>query len=79
MAYASRRKRYRRCRPTTGSRSLPRGQEEEEDEVTPFDGFNIYVDPESAPYAQDITLDFVDSLMGRGFKIENPNKVPAAP
>ncbi len=55
---------------------VARGQEEEADEVTPFDGFNIYVDPESAPYAQDITLDFVDSLMGRGFKIENPNRVP---
>jgi Fe/S biogenesis protein NfuA len=53
------------------------GQEEEDDVVTPFDGFNIYVDQESAPYAEDIILDYVDSLMGRGFKIENPNKVPS--
>jgi Fe/S biogenesis protein NfuA len=52
------------------------GQEDEEDDVTPFDGFNVYIDTESAPYAQDIILDFVDGLMGRGFKIENPNKVP---
>ncbi len=52
------------------------GQEEDEDEVISCEGFNIYVDPESAPYVQDITLDFVDSLMGRGFKIDNPNKVP---
>ena len=28
-------------------------------------------------YAQEVTLDFVDSLMGRGFKIDNPNKVPS--
>ncbi len=53
------------------------GQENEDDDVTPFDGFNVYVGQESAPYAQDIILDFVDSLMGRGFKIENPNKVPS--
>ncbi len=52
------------------------GQEEADDDVTPFEGFNVYVDPDSAPYAEDITLDFVDGLMGRGFKIENPNKVP---
>ena len=49
------------------------GQEEENDHVEPFDGFNIYVDPDSVNYVQDITIDFVDSLMGRGFKIENPH------
>ena len=51
-------------------------QQEDGDEIIPFEGFNIYVDAESAPYAQDIVLDFVDSLMGRGFKIDNPNKIP---
>jgi Fe/S biogenesis protein NfuA len=52
------------------------GQEEEGDEIIPHEGFNVYIDKESVPFSQDITLDFVDSLMGRGFKIENPNKVP---
>jgi Fe/S biogenesis protein NfuA len=52
------------------------GQEEEGDEIIPYEGFNVYIDKESVPFSQDITLDFVDSLMGRGFKIENPNKVP---
>ena len=52
------------------------GQEEEGDEIIPYEGFNVYIDRESVPFSQDITLDFVDSLMGRGFKIENPNKVP---
>ena len=26
---------------------------------------------------EDVTVDFVESLAGRGFKIDNPNKVPA--
>ena len=29
-----------------------------------------------SPSFRDITLDFVDGLMGRGFKIDNPNKIP---
>ena len=48
----------------------------ESDKVLDFDGFNVYVDEASEPFAQDITLDFVDRLMGRGFKIDNPNKIP---
>ena len=52
------------------------GPENPDDDVIPFNGFNLYVDSESANYVQDITLDFVDGLMGRGFKIENPHKVP---
>ena len=52
------------------------GQDTDRDTAIPFDGFNIYIDEDSAPYAQDITLDFVDGLMGRGFKIDNPHKVP---
>jgi len=52
------------------------GQEEEGDEVISCEGFNVYIDQEGVPFSQDLTLDFVDSLMGRGFKIENPHKVP---
>lgn len=52
------------------------GQDTDRDTAIPFDGFNIYIDEDSAPYAQDLTLDFVDGLMGRGFKIDNPHKVP---
>ena len=51
-------------------------QDTDRDTAIPFDGFNIYIDEDSVPYAQDITLDFVDGLMGRGFKIDNPHKVP---
>ncbi len=53
------------------------GQEEPEDEVLSFEGFDLFVDQESVPYAEDITVDFVDGLTGRGFKIDNPKKVPA--
>ena len=52
------------------------GQPAEKDTVIEFEGFNIYIDEASVPFAQDITLDFVDGLMGRGFKIDNPHKVP---
>ena len=52
------------------------GQSTEKDIVVEFNGFNIYIDKSSEPFTQDITLDFVDGLMGRGFKIDNPHKVP---
>ncbi len=37
------------------------------------DGFNIYVDPNSAKMLNGAVVDFVDTLQGSGFKIENPN------
>lgn len=52
------------------------GQNSEKDTVIEYDGFNIYIDDASTKFTQDITLDFVDGLMGRGFKIDNPHKVP---
>ncbi len=55
---------------------LAEGQETPDDEVIAFEGFNIYVDSGSAPYCRDIKLDFMDGLTGRGFKIDNPNRVP---
>ncbi len=35
----------------------------------------ILVDPVSARYLQGASVDYVDSLMGGGFKIDNPNAV----
>ena len=52
------------------------GQSTPKDITLEYEGFNVYIDEASAPFVQDITLDFVDGLMGRGFKIENPHKVP---
>ena len=41
--------------------------------MTEAEGFNIYVDPNSYPLLNGSTVDFVDTLQGSGFKIDNPN------
>lgn len=38
-------------------------------------GLTVRVDPMSAQYMAGASIDYVDSLMGGGFKIENPNAV----
>ena len=38
-------------------------------------GLRVVVDPISASYLMGASIDFVDSLMGGGFKIDNPNAV----
>ena len=43
------------------------------DEVVTQDGFNILVDRFSVPYLEGISIDYVTSLQGAGFRIENPN------
>ncbi len=48
---------------------------EEGDVVFEANGVRIYVDNASAMYLEGATVDYVDSLMGGGFRIENPNAV----
>jgi iron-sulfur cluster assembly protein len=43
------------------------------DSVVEKDGVAFFVDPESASYLQDATVDFQDGLTGAGFRIVNPN------
>ena len=43
--------------------------------VEPGDGVRLLVDPTSMMYLEGATIDYVDSLMGGGFRIENPNAV----
>jgi iron-sulfur cluster assembly accessory protein len=38
-------------------------------------GLRVLVDPISASYLMGASIDYVDSLMGGGFKIDNPNAV----
>ena len=45
------------------------------DEVVEVDGVRIVVDDFSAPYIQGSEIDYVDSLMGAGFTVHNPNAV----
>ncbi|NMG34345.1 iron-sulfur cluster assembly accessory protein [Azoarcus sp. TTM-91] len=45
----------------------------EDDMVVEMGGVTLLVDPYSAPMLDGVTVDFVDSLSGSGFKFENPN------
>lgn len=47
----------------------------ENDEVLEVDGVRLLIDPTSLLYLQGAVIDFVDSLMGGGFRIDNPNAV----
>ena len=38
-----------------------------------FDGIQVVVDEISIDYLRGATIDYVDGVMGSGFKIENPN------
>jgi iron-sulfur cluster assembly accessory protein len=40
-----------------------------------YDGVKVVVDEISINYLRGSTVDYVDDLMGSGFKIENPNAV----
>jgi iron-sulfur cluster assembly accessory protein len=40
-----------------------------------FSGVDVVVDPLSIDYLAGSTIDYIDDLMGGGFKIENPNAV----
>jgi iron-sulfur cluster assembly protein len=40
-----------------------------------FDGIKVVVDEVSIDYMRGATVDFVDDVMGSGFKIDNPNAV----
>lgn len=44
-----------------------------DDTVVDYDEVKVFIDPASAPLLQGVTLDFVDSIEGAGFKFENPN------
>ena len=46
------------------------------DTVVPFDGFEVYADEESAPNIGEAVVDYIDGLMGSGFKIERPRVLP---
>ena len=45
------------------------------DEVVEQSGVKILVDDFSAPYIRGSEIDYVDSLMGAGFTVHNPNAV----
>jgi iron-sulfur cluster assembly protein len=46
---------------------------QEHDKVVEVDSIRLLIDPTSMVYLQGATIDFVDSLIGGGFRIDNPN------
>jgi iron-sulfur cluster assembly protein len=55
------------------SYSITFDMEKERDNIVDFDGFKVLLDPKSAVYLKGITLDYDDSLEGKGFIFVNPN------
>ena len=51
------------------------GHESAEDTVVNFDGFDVYVDADSIEHVKESRVDYVDGLMGSGFKIEGKKKL----
>ena len=45
------------------------------DQVFEANGVKVIVDPGSFPYLNGAEIDYIDSLMGGGFRIDNPNAV----
>jgi len=41
--------------------------------VLEFGDLKVFVDPASAPLLDGVTVDFLDSMEGSGFKFDNPN------
>ena len=44
-----------------------------DDQVVEIDQLKIFIDPCSAPLLKGVTVDFLDSMEGSGFKFHNPN------
>ena len=49
------------------------GERGAEDTVVKAGGFDVLVDPDSAPNLKGATVDFLDGVTESGFKIDNPN------
>lgn len=53
------------------------GEEQPDDEIIQFDSFNVYIDPDSVEFVKGATLDFVETPMGAGFRVDNaPRPMP---
>lgn len=47
------------------------------DEIFEANGVKILVDTPSLPYVKGSVIDYVESMQGAGFKVDNPNVVAA--
>lgn len=46
---------------------------ESDDMVVPCGGVDLYIDPMSATMLDGVSIDYIESLNGSGFKFTNPN------
>jgi iron-sulfur cluster assembly protein len=44
-----------------------------DDKVLDLGEIKVFIDPESFPVLDGVTVDFLDSMEGSGFKFDNPN------
>ena len=51
------------------------GQEADDDVVFDAGEFKVYMDANSAPNLEGVTIDYVEDIQGSGFKIDNPNPI----
>lgn len=51
--------------------------ERDGDHVFEDQGLRLLVDGQSLPYVRGAVVDFVESLQGAGFKVDNPNVIAA--
>ena len=52
-------------------------QQRDDDEVFTDHGLRILVDGPSLPYVKGAVVDYVESMQGAGFKVDNPNVIAA--
>ena len=51
------------------------GQEAEDDVIFDVGDFKVFMDPNSAPNLEGVTIDYIEDIQGNGFKIDNPNPI----
>lgn len=49
------------------------------DKIVDVNGLKIHLDPDSAKFLDDATVDFVETPQGAGFKVDAPSAIPPRP
>lgn len=63
------------CSGMSYQMALDENDPEKGDEIYEQFGVKVYVDPDSLPFLDGATVDYVEDQFGGGFKIDNPNAV----
>ncbi len=60
------------CSGMQYSMALEKGSNQD-DTIVECGDIQVFIDPQSLPLLQDVTVDFLDTMEGSGFKFVNPN------